>query len=197
MQGKQKAEQAKKSSADRKVNMAMTEHDSVFPNIHLKGGISAKATEYKKIAMSGDTWHSPVFKLGKASTSSNIPDATTVTRKHHSVTNGGVHEPHNISNTGPTTAVTRNDHFVTDGGVRGPQNISNTGSTTNQVHEPAAQAAGAASGPATNGPPNIAFSNEIDRAFSVESTTAAVTNGKTTNVKKTNDKTNNDRTTLD
>merc|ERR1712093_674687 len=42
LQGKQKAEAV---AADKKVNVAMTQHDSIFPNIKLPGGISSKATE--------------------------------------------------------------------------------------------------------------------------------------------------------
>ncbi len=87
MQGKQKAQAAIR---DKKVNMAMTEHDSIFPNIHLPGGISSKATEYKELAKKGDKWESPVFKLGSASTSSDIPKATEVTRKDHQVNGGDV-----------------------------------------------------------------------------------------------------------
>merc|ERR1712093_137230 len=64
LQGKQKAEAV---AADKKVNVAMTQHDSNFPNIKLPGGISSKATEYKELGQKGDTWHSPIFKLGSAS----------------------------------------------------------------------------------------------------------------------------------
>lgn len=112
LQGKQKAQNA---ASDKKVNVAMTKQDSIFPNIHLPGGISSKATEYKELALKGNTWESPIFKLGSASTSSDIAAAPTVTRK---------------------------DHSVTKGGVRGPQNIGNTDSATNQLNDPAAQSAG-------------------------------------------------------
>jgi hypothetical protein len=95
MQGKQKAQAA---TQDKKVNMAMTKHDSIFPNIHLLGGISSKATEYKELAKKGDKWESPVFKLGSASTSSDIPKASEVTRKDHQVNGGGVRGPQNIGN---------------------------------------------------------------------------------------------------
>lgn len=111
LQGKNKTQAAVQ---DKKVNIAMTKHDSIFPNIHLPGGISSKvgvlhvyssstsfkpfddwdtclflptmksnanseieqATEYKNLAMEGNDWRSPIFKLGSASTSSNIPEAT-------------------------------------------------------------------------------------------------------------------------
>jgi hypothetical protein len=97
MQGKQKAQDA---VADKKVNMAVTKQDSIFPNIHLSGGISSKATEYKELAMKGDKWESPVFKLGSASTSSNIPATPEVTRKKHSVNQGGVRGPQNVGTNG-------------------------------------------------------------------------------------------------
>ena len=116
LQGKQKAEAV---AADKKVNVAMTQHDSIFPNIKLPGGISSKATEYKELGQKGDTWHSPIFKLGSASASTDVPKAPNVTRKEHSVTSGG---------------------------VRGPQNVGNTQSMTNQLHDPSAQAAGTSTG---------------------------------------------------
>jgi len=102
LQGQKKAEEI---ASKTKVNMAITKQDSIFPNIHLAGGISTKATEYKELAMKGDNWESPIFKLGSAPTSTDIDSAPTVTRK---------------------------DHPVTDGGVRGPQNIGHTSSTSNQ-----------------------------------------------------------------
>ncbi|KAK0128409.1 hypothetical protein ONS95_000382 [Cadophora gregata] len=116
LHGKQKAEAV---AADKKVNVAMTQHDSIFPNIKLPGGISSKATEYKELGQKGETWHSPIFKLGSASPSSDIPKAPSVTRK---------------------------DHSVTTGGVRGPQNVGNTDSMTNKLNDPSAQAAGTTSG---------------------------------------------------
>ena len=149
MQGKNKAQAV---ASDKKVNMAMTKHDSIFPNIHLQGGISSKATEYKNQALEGDSWRSPIFKLGSASTSSDIPETTNVTRKEHNVTNGG---------------------------IRGPQNIGNAGSMTNQLNDSAAQAAGKGNGPATNG--TIGFSNQVDNAFNSEGSPVAALNGKTTN----------------
>lgn len=162
MQGQNKAEQV---ASNTKVNVAMTKNDSIFPDLHLPGGISSKATEYKDLALKGDNWESPVFKLGSAPTSSNIAAAPAITRKEHSVTGGG---------------------------VKGPQNIGNTGSTTNQLRNPAAQTAGqsGANGSITNN--TAGFSNQVDQAFSRENTnglngnrftnghTNGYTNGKTT-----------------
>lgn len=57
--GQQKKEQLKEQAADKKVNVAVTQHDSMFKNIELPGGISTKATEYKNLAGKGDKWESP------------------------------------------------------------------------------------------------------------------------------------------
>ena len=111
LQGKQKAQATAERAGQAKVNMAITKQDSIFPNIHLPGGISSKATEYKELALKGDDWQSSIFKLGSASTTSDIPHAPQVTRKAHN---------------------------VTEGGIRGPQNIGHTNSMTNQLSDQAA-----------------------------------------------------------
>ncbi|KAI1259109.1 hypothetical protein F5Y18DRAFT_318041 [Xylariaceae sp. FL1019] len=80
LQGKQKADEL---AADKKVNMAVTKEDSIFPNIHLPGGISSKATEYKELARKGDAWESPVFSIGSSARSTDIPTAPKVVRKPH------------------------------------------------------------------------------------------------------------------
>lgn len=78
--GKQKAEAV---ASDKKVNYAITKEESIFPHIHLPGGISSKATEYKELARKGDKWESPVFSIGTASKSNDIPSAPTITNKPH------------------------------------------------------------------------------------------------------------------
>lgn len=85
LQGRKKVEAV---AADKKVNVAVTKEDSIFPNIQLPGGISSKATEYRDLARKGERWESPVFSIGAASKSSNIPTAPQVVRKPHTV-NGG------------------------------------------------------------------------------------------------------------
>jgi len=89
-QGKQKTEEV---TANTQTNIAMTQHDSIFKNIKLPGGISTKATEYKDLAAKGDKWESPIFGIGSASRSTNIPKVTPVSRKPHnaasSQTRGG------------------------------------------------------------------------------------------------------------
>ncbi|KAI1911860.1 hypothetical protein LOZ52_005986 [Ophidiomyces ophidiicola] len=74
-----------KSKRDTKVNMAVTQHDSIFQAVKLPGGISSKATEYKELAAKGDRWESPVFGIGKASQTSNLPKLAPITRKPHQI----------------------------------------------------------------------------------------------------------------
>ncbi|CAI6340919.1 unnamed protein product [Periconia digitata] len=94
MQGKQKAAHAQQRAKDTHVNMAVTQHDSMFKNISLPGGISSKATEYKDLAAKGDKWESPVFSIGSAKESSSVPKIAAVTRKPHGRPEGYHSEPH-------------------------------------------------------------------------------------------------------
>jgi len=84
--GKQKAQDV---VADKKLNYAVTKEDSIFPHIHLPGGISYKATEYKELARKGDKWESPVFSIGTAAKSHDIPGAPHITRKVHATHSHG------------------------------------------------------------------------------------------------------------
>ncbi|KAF2138726.1 uncharacterized protein K452DRAFT_290378 [Aplosporella prunicola CBS 121167] len=90
MKANQKKERAKEAVADKKVNMAVTQNDSMFQNISLPGGISTKATEYQELARKGDKWESPIFSIGSAKETSNLPRVPRVTRKPHNVNTGGV-----------------------------------------------------------------------------------------------------------
>ncbi|KAI1636287.1 hypothetical protein F4809DRAFT_392866 [Biscogniauxia mediterranea] len=94
LKGKKKTEAV---ASDKKVNMAVTKDESIFPNIDLPGGISSKATEYKELAAKGDKWESPVFSIGTAAKSSKLPAAPQVTRKSHApsgkVANGDLTAP--------------------------------------------------------------------------------------------------------
>jgi len=88
--GQEKKQKMEAAAADKKMNVAVTKNDSIFQNISLPGGISTKATEYKDLAGKGDKWESPVFSIGSASATSNLPKLTAPTRKPHNVTQGGV-----------------------------------------------------------------------------------------------------------
>lgn len=117
-QGKEKKEEVQ---ADKKVNVAVTQQDSIFRNISLPGGISTKATEYKDLAAKGDKWESPVFSIGSASESTNLPKVSAVTRKPHNVTQGGVrggNEPGSTGagyGTGAATGVTAGNGLLSSG----------------------------------------------------------------------------------
>lgn len=87
---KQQAQKAADRAKETKVNVAVTQNDSIFKNISLPGGISTKATEYKDLAAKGERWESPVFGLGSAKESTNLPTTHTVQRKPHQTRTGGV-----------------------------------------------------------------------------------------------------------
>lgn len=93
MQGKKKKDEV---ASDKQVNMAVTQHDSIFKNISLPGGISTKATEYQDLARKGDKWESPIFSIGSARETSNLPRIEKITRKPHHVNTEGVRGPQNV-----------------------------------------------------------------------------------------------------
>ncbi|EXJ84141.1 hypothetical protein A1O3_04808 [Capronia epimyces CBS 606.96] len=82
----EKKEKTKEVASNTNVNVAVTKQDSIFKNISLPGGISTKATEYKELAAKGDRWESPIFTIGSAKETSDIPKAKQITRKAHSTT---------------------------------------------------------------------------------------------------------------
>lgn len=65
----------------------------MFKNISLPGGISTKATEYKELAAKGEKWESPVFSIGTAKESTNLPKVSEPRRKPHNATPGGLRGP--------------------------------------------------------------------------------------------------------
>lgn len=146
-----KQQKAQDDSADKKANVAMTQMDSIFPQIKLPGGISTKATEYKQLAVKGDKWESEVFGIGSAAQTSNLPRVTPVSRKPHSATKGA---------------------------VRGPQNLEPGTSTFGQAesrNEPSYGQAGGSYGQ-KNG--SSGFRNQVDQAFdSPMKNTSTVPNG--------------------
>ncbi len=79
----QSKQMTKNVVADKKANVAYTQQDSIFPQIKLPGGISTKATEYKELAAKGDKWESPIFSIGSAKESTNIPRPDPITSKSH------------------------------------------------------------------------------------------------------------------
>jgi hypothetical protein len=96
----EKKQKAENKAKDTDVNLAITKNDSMFKHISLPGGISTKATEYQNLAAKGDRWESPVFSIGSAKESSDIPKLAQVTRKPHSTAQAGLRDP---SSTGTGT----------------------------------------------------------------------------------------------
>ena len=152
MKGQQKTQEA---AADKKVNVAMTQHDSIFKDIKLPGGISTKATEYKELAAKGDKWESPVFGIGSAKETSDIPSASGISRKAHNAASGGVRGPQNIEP--GTSTFGQAEPRTTGTGVS-----SNTGAT-------------APSGTTTGPNGSAGFSNQVDQAFDTK--TGGAVNG--------------------
>ncbi|EEH03671.1 conserved hypothetical protein [Histoplasma capsulatum G186AR] len=69
---------------DTKVNLTATERTALFQHIKLPGGISSKVTEYEELAAKGDKWESPVFSIGDAAESTNLPQLAPIARKPRS-----------------------------------------------------------------------------------------------------------------
>lgn len=122
-EGKQKTAQIQQTTANTQVNVAMTTHDSILKDIKLDDGISTKATEYKNLATQGEKWESPVFSIGSAKTSTNIPSAGEITSKEHGVSNGG---PTNGHTNGFSKQVDQALGTGTGQTTNGNTNLSNT-----------------------------------------------------------------------
>ncbi|KJZ74740.1 hypothetical protein HIM_05857 [Hirsutella minnesotensis 3608] len=100
LDGKEKSKQV---ADDKKVNVAMTTEDSIFPDIKLTGGVSSKATEYKELARKGEKWESPVFSIGSAKKSTDVPAPPRITKKTRPVS--GATNGHSTGVNGKTPVV--------------------------------------------------------------------------------------------
>ncbi|KAE8349785.1 hypothetical protein BDV28DRAFT_140465 [Aspergillus coremiiformis] len=131
------------------VQTATTLQDSIFPEIELPGGTSTKATEYKELAQNGERWESPIFTIGTASQSTNIPSPAHITRKPHSTAQGN-------SVDGSATAAGTGTHTTNGSTTIGATNGSvAVGGTTNGVSK-------------TNGYGASGFSDQVDKAFTTD-----------------------------
>jgi len=87
---KQLVERKEKAASKQKrvttINFAFTDADAILKDIKLPEGISKKATEFKDLAAQGDKWESPVFEIGSASPSMDLPSLAPITRKRHGIT---------------------------------------------------------------------------------------------------------------
>ena len=164
-EGKQKTADV---ASNKKANVAMTQYDSIFRDIKLPGGISTKATEYKDMAAQGDKWQSPVFDLGAAKESTNLPRVNPVSRKPHNVSGGSVRGPQNVepgqSTLGQAEPMTGSGYGQTTGAGYGQSGYGQTtgtgyGQTTGTGY-------GQPTGPGygqTNG--SAGFTNQVNQAF--------------------------------
>ena len=149
-----KKEKAKEKAKDTQVNVAMTQQDSMFKNVSLPGGISTKATEYKELAARGDRWESPVFGIGSAKESTDVPRLTQVSRKPHNTAagrvTGGNHPGQATSTAG---GLGSNTGYGSNTGSALGSNTGNYGSDTGNY------------GSNTGAAPNAGFSQQVDSAF--------------------------------
>ncbi|ELR10618.1 DNA ligase (ATP) [Pseudogymnoascus destructans] len=99
--GKKKTEAA---TADKKTNLAVTQHDSIFPNVHLPGGISTKATEYRDLATKGVKWESPIFSIGSAGRTTSLPGLGKVSHRQNQTTQGGLRDRDEVLGAGAVGA---------------------------------------------------------------------------------------------
>jgi hypothetical protein len=159
-----KGQQKKKEvQADKTVNVAMTQHDSIFKNIQLPGGISTKATEYKDLAAKGDKWESPVFSIGSASETSNLPRIQDPTRKPHQTAQGGLRDAGHTSGSGAGLAGGNTGSYNNNGqsgSLAGGRSAleSNSGAYSNN-------SGGALPDRSLAGGQGGGFANQVDNAF--------------------------------
>lgn len=128
MQGKQKKAEIEERSKDTKVKMAVTKHDSIFPNISLPGGISTKATEYKDLASKGDKWESPVFSIGSSKETSSLPKIASIARK-------SPHGSHGTSLGGSALGSSNGSAFPNSNGNNFANGSTGNGQFSNQVDQ--------------------------------------------------------------
>lgn len=121
---KDKDQKPKPPSDDKKLNIALAQEDSIFKDVTLPGGISSKASEYRALALKGEKWQSPVFSIGSAKETANLPSVSHPTRKPHEVNKGGVRDL-------PVTEETEKP--ATNGATNGA-NGSIVNQVTNAIH---------------------------------------------------------------
>jgi hypothetical protein len=155
----QKQQKAQDAAADKKANVAMTQMDSIFPQIKLPGGISTKATEYKQLAAKGDKWESPIFGIGSAAPTSSLPRVNPVSRKPHSAAQGGVKGSQNLES-GQSTF-----------GQAEPRVDRGYGQSQPSYQQGQSYGTGQGYGSSTNG--SSGFSNQVNQAFDNTASTDA------------------------
>ncbi|KAK6429636.1 hypothetical protein LTR95_014218, partial [Oleoguttula sp. CCFEE 5521] len=195
-----KKKKADEVAGDKKVNVAVTQHDSIFKNIALPGGISTKATEYKELAAKGDKWESPVFSIGSANASTNLPKVSELTRRSGG-TSSGTRGPSNLDGSnggigsglaggaggaglagaglaggsgltgGHGSGLTGGQGFGQGSGLAGGQGSGLTGSQGSGLTGGQSSILPSHSGP--TGTSNSGFANQVDGAFSSQNSNLA------------------------
>lgn len=124
----EKQNRAKEKASDKAINVAVTKQDSMFKNINLPGGISTKATEYKQMAAQGKKWESPIFSIGNAGQTKNLPTPPTIKRRPHQTAPSKIRGPQNIgksmdaySKSGESEAFQQGDKYGQTGSYGGEQ----------------------------------------------------------------------------
>ncbi len=145
------------------VNMAVTQYESIFPNIKLPGGISTKATEFKDLAAKGDKWESPVFGIGSAKESTDLPTLSPVTRKPHNAASGGVRGGTGLQSGGGN---------LSSPGYSQDQGTNAMSRDYNQGMGASAAGSGSPAYPSTNGTSAPGFGNQVDQAFNMKNAQA-------------------------
>ena len=151
----------------------MTKQDSIFPNVSLPGGISTKATEFRELAAKGDKWESPVFGIGSAKESSDVPKLTQISRKPHTTAGGtvkGGNHPGSAAESGGYSSGTTEDM---SSGMGSGMNSGMGSGTGNEYGSKTTDPVGSDAPTGTSG-----FSNQVDQAFDNKGT-APTTNGTT------------------
>lgn len=171
MQGKQKKEQLKEKTKDTQVNMAVTQHDSIFKNISLPGGISSKATEYKELAAKGDKWESPIFSIGSAKETTSLPQSPKVTRKPHGRAGGYGSDLGQATGTSQGLGASQGLNPAQGINPSGFDNTSQYGSSQAGLGQTQLGATGGV--PGSNQPGAPGFAGQVDNAFN-SSTTGGV-----------------------
>ncbi|KNG90436.1 hypothetical protein ANOM_001056 [Aspergillus nomiae NRRL 13137] len=155
-ENKQKAQAIAQRASHTQVQTATTLHDSLFPEIQLPGGISSKATEYKELAERGERWESPIFTIGDAPESTNIPAPADITRKPHTTSQGRIADDNVTSGSATATGAHTSNGSTTVGATNGSAAVKGThgvtNGATNGVHK-------------ANGYGARGFSDQVDKAF--------------------------------
>ncbi|KAJ1715563.1 hypothetical protein AFLA70_203g002011 [Aspergillus flavus AF70] len=155
-ENKQKAQAVAQRASNTKVQTATTLHDSLFPEIKLPGGISSKATEYKELAERGERWESPIFSIGDAPESSNIPTPADITRKPHTTAQGRISDGNVTNGSAAASGARTSNGSTTIGATNGSAAVTGTSGVTNGATNGVHKA---------NGYGAHGFSDQVDKAF--------------------------------